>query len=204
MCRPVSCVDARRRLRSAAREDLVIPRTAVRVCTVNSFFSRRMKSEKRKTTVFRFPYAVRKSTHGFPYWFSHSCRTRKTKNELCIAFSTCIANTKIETRCAKNEFSCILYFSCHIQYGMRKTENGPLCCFSHFLRYRENEKRHLGRTVFLITRAQRKTKYGNTARISFFVFLTAYGMRKTSGATVVFRLFRGEIVPEMRNAEKWT
>jgi len=56
------------------------------VCTVNSFFSRRTKSEKRKTAVFRFPYAIRKSTHGFPYRFSHFCRTRKTKNELYIAF----------------------------------------------------------------------------------------------------------------------
>ena len=157
------------------------PRSRVRVCTVNSFFSRRTKSEKQKTAVFCFPSAVRKSTHGFPYHFSHFCRTRKTKNELCIAFSTCIANTKIETRCAK-------YFSCHIQYGMRKTKNGPLCCFSHFLRYRENEKQHLG-PFFLIPRAQRKTKYGNTVRISFFEFLTAYGMRKTSGATVVFSSF---------------
>jgi len=50
----------------------------------------------------------------------------------------------------------------------------------------------------------RKTKYGNTVRISFFVFLTAYGMRKTSGATVVFRLLLGEIMPEMRNAENGT
>jgi len=30
MCRPVSSVDARRRLRSATREDLVIPRTAMK------------------------------------------------------------------------------------------------------------------------------------------------------------------------------
>ena len=29
-------------------------------------------------------------------------------------------------------------------------------------------------------------------------------MRKTSGATVVFRLLLGEIVPEMRNAENGT
>ena len=97
----------------------------VRVCTVNSFFSRRTKSEKWKTAVFRFPYAVRKSTHGFPYRFSHSCRSRKTKNELCITFSMYIVNTKLERRYAKNEFSWILCFVCHIQHGMRKTKNGP-------------------------------------------------------------------------------
>ena len=39
-------------------------------------------------------------------------------------------------------------------------------------------------TVFLIPRAQRKTKYG-----SCFVFLTAYRMRKTSCATVFFFVF---------------
>jgi len=63
------------------------------------------------------------------------CSASHGKNEICIAFSMYIVNTKIETRCAKNEFSWILCFVCHIRHGMRKTENGPYVrtissCFS--------------------------------------------------------------------------
>jgi len=51
---------------------------------------------------------------------------------------------------------------------------------------------------------RKKNEIRYTVRISFFVFLTAYGMRKTSGATFVCRLLPCEIVPEMRNAENGT
>ena len=59
---------------------------------------------------------------------------------------------------------------------------------------RKNEIRHIG--PFFSFRVHYEKR--NTVRFPFFVFLTAYGMGKTSGATVVFPFFA---LLEMRNTK---
>jgi len=149
------------------------PANRVRVRTVNSFFSRRMKSEKRKTTVFRFPYAERKSTHGFPYRFSHSCRMRKTKNEMCIAFS--MYDRQYENRntvCEKRIFVNIVFCVSHLARNEKNKKRSvyvPLVRFSHFVRYKENEKRHLEPFFsFRIKKEKRNTAIRFVLRFSYF------------------------------------
>ena len=137
--------------------------------------------------------------------FSHVVRNPKNEKRHTV-FRT-VFHISVERE--KRKTNCISYFrrisSIRKQkHGVRKTNFREYCLSCVTFNTEWEKRKTTSWTVFLIPRAQRKTKYGNTVRISFFVFFAAYGMRKTSGATVVFRFFRGEIVPEMRNAEKWT
>jgi len=63
--------------------------------------------EIRNTKNGRFSFSVcyTKIETRFSVPFFAFLSNAKNENEMCIAFSMYIVNTKIETRCAKNEFS---------------------------------------------------------------------------------------------------
>jgi len=147
----------------------------VRVCTVNSFFSRRTKSEKRKTAVFRFPYAVRKSTHGFPYrFFAFLSNAKNEKRNVYRIFHVYRQYENRKMACEKRIF-CVSCVTFNTEWEKRKTTSW---------------------TVFLIPRAQRKTKSAirfvfhfsyfslhtewekRVAPLSFYVFCLVKSCRK--------------------------